>query len=103
VVGNFGIQNQFTGAHLGEQAFASVGKLFQFGEAEEAATALDGVNGAKNAAEQFAVAGVRLKVDEFLIETTRFSVLSCKKSLTSSSMTQAHPYGHTEGHAIWKP
>ena len=68
MVGNFGIQNQFTGAHLGEQAFARMGELFQFGEAEEAATALDGVDGSENAAEEFGIAGVGFKVDEFLIE-----------------------------------
>src|SRR5205085_3943387 len=55
-------------AQPAEQALAVVGQRLQPGEAEEAARALDGVDGAEDAVEQFPVARGRLQGHQVAVE-----------------------------------
>ncbi len=67
-VGDSRIQKEFTGAHLGEQAFAGVAEGFEFCEAEKAAAALNRVNGAEDAVEQLGVLRIGFQLYKFLVQ-----------------------------------
>jgi hypothetical protein len=66
--GDLRVENHFAVAQAAQQIFTRVGDRFELGEPQKTAGALDGVDGAENTGQSFAVAGIPLQLHEFAVQ-----------------------------------
>src|SRR5207237_191699 len=79
--GNGRVQHELPFAQLAEQVLAGVGHRLQVDVAQEAARALDGVDGAENARQPFAMLRLGLQRDEVAVELIEVFVTLDEKLL----------------------
>ncbi len=79
--GKFRVERKLAVPKPRQQVLANVGNFFELVKTQESAGALDGVDGAKHAAQRVAIVGIFLQPDQFPIQPVQVLVTLDQKIL----------------------